>query len=634
MARDINRILSKSKWTGEELGRILLAELVRSIQVAKGDIEKSDPIITDKDLVSMEKGLETDRNYNVYNTFRNLYFQITKNYNQGANYMNCFQGAYNREVMHLSDCYNYERTKTEQSRLPVIVTKSKYEELTKGAREKLANVGESYAGLIITLAGWFSTHTDQAPAGFAEALEATKKEQVTNKDIAQAWLNEVEGYCLVLPNGLRSDTATQEEWEAGVKETFMQKYAISSEISTRVEEMLPDYFMKATDFGKAVAFHKYAESKLMLRWLWEGEEGLKKDFAKIKGNPSAAENISKEFATLQELLEEDNTDLYDLLDISNYSKADHSKEAFTYAEDQVTEVLLYEELPQTVTKYNIIKEGYFLYYGDFEGAEPKGLFTSFTKDYPALFDILNKFVQETLPVFKGIKPANYSKLLISYAELERLGIADYTTNPTKESLAQMYAETDNFDYLTYKRIQNSGYAVLQDFVKGIADTGEIKVHSDLRLAVNLEALEAIEIMKTNMLKARETLFLPAIKYLLAYNSLIDIYRETFDFEELTKIKVNEKDIELKLDSYNDLLFLLYKAVFGSGEQQKHKRELIKTLFKPLYIEDFKPTAQAITQVETELNDLGFTKAGREKLAETDYYLNILLGEKPTKKHRG
>lgn len=632
MARDVNRIMSKTKWTGEELGRILLAELVRTVLVAKGESADKNPLVTDKDLTAMEKGLETDRNYNVYNTYRYLYFQVTKNYNQGVNLMSQFQGAYNREIMHLSDCYNHEKTKLEQSKLPIIVTKSKYEELTKEAREELNNIGESYAGLIIKLAGWFSKNLDKAPAGFAEALEATKQEQVTNKEIAEAWLNEIDGYCLVLPNGLRSDTATQEEWEAAVQEAFMAEHNCKM-VDFVSNVIVSDYFTQSTPFGKAVAFYKHAQNKLFFKWLWEGKEGVIKDLGNNNAAPSS-ETIEKQLVTLQKMIEEDTTDLYDLLDISIYSKEENYKKAFKFAEDNVTDVILYEELPQTVSKFDILKDGYFLYYGEIEGYNPKDMFKAFTADYPALYSILDQYVKENLPVFKGIKAAKYHELLISYTELEEKGIADYSTTPTKEHLAKNYAAADNFDYMTYKRIKSSGYAVLQDFVPGIADTGEIQVQSDLRLAVNLEALEAIELMKNNMIEARENRLLPSVRYLFAFNTLIDIFADFFGYEDLLKVKVKEYDITSKMESYNDLIFLLYKTVFGNEEQKQHKRELVKTLFTPLYAENFKPTAQAIAQVKEEVEKLGFSKAGRDNLADYDYYITILLGETPPKKRRG
>ena len=632
MARDIRRIISKTKWTGEELGRILLAEAVRSIQAAKGESTETTPIVTDEDLSAMESGLETERNYNVYNTYRNLYFQLVKTYNQCANHMSNFQGAYNREIMHLSDCYNHERTMTEQSKLPIMVTKSKYAEIIKEAREDLARAGESYAGLVITLAGWFADNTDQAPAGFAEALEDTKQEQVTNKDIAQLWLDYIEGYCLVLPNGLRSDTATKEEWEEAVKVAFMEKHSGFDTINNLIEESLPGYCIDTTDFGRCVAFNKYAQNKIMLKWFWGNKEELVSDL-KMTGK-SHNLDIDNYRNVLQGMFEEDNTDLYNMLDISNYSKEKNNKAIFKYAEDDVSDVLLYEELPQTVTKYDILKEGYYLYYGDVAGEDPKEMFKAFVADYPALHAVLDKYIKETLPIFKGIKPTDYHTLKISYAELEELKVADYTTIPGKAVLAKIYEESEDFDFLTYKRIINSGYAVLQDYVPGTAETGEVKLQSALRLAVNLEALESIEIMKNNMLKARENMLIPAIRYLYAFNSLIDIYAKTFNFEDLTKIKIREGDIYTKMDSYNDLLYLLYKTVFGSEEQQHNKRELIKELFTPLFAEDFKPTEQAIEKAKAEVDKLGFTKAGREKLADYEYYINILQGKDTANNNRG
>ena len=98
MANSIKSLLSKKGWTGEEVGKALIASLLNDIRYQGQEHEL---LFTQADFDKMESSLSTDRDYLAYGVYRDIYSSIVDTYNRGQGLYQQFYNGYYRYVMHL-----------------------------------------------------------------------------------------------------------------------------------------------------------------------------------------------------------------------------------------------------------------------------------------------------------------------------------------------------------------------------------------------------------------------------------------------------------------------------------------------------------------------------------------------------
>ena len=68
MAKNIDSLLNKKGWTGEEVGKALIASLIHDIRhQSEPDFQ---PLFSPSDFEKMENSLKSDRDYTVYGVYR------------------------------------------------------------------------------------------------------------------------------------------------------------------------------------------------------------------------------------------------------------------------------------------------------------------------------------------------------------------------------------------------------------------------------------------------------------------------------------------------------------------------------------------------------------------------------------
>lgn len=264
----------------------------------------------------------------------------------------------------------------------------------------------------------------------------------------------------------------------------------------------------------------------------------------------------------------------------------------------------YDEPPTDLTKYDILKTCLDRYTGVYDDISKQEQFNEFKTDYPRLYMALMAYLEETIPPIKGLQIDDLDKNIITVGELLKLKHPVYT---------RLYGKITDWDIKKYvhgnKRL-NGGIAILRGNKKKEYGLNTVEIYK--------EQLE----QKENIL---DVLITPALKYLYAYNSLLNVLAVVFDIEGIEKAMIDVQTIEGQIYSLNGLLYMLYARVNGDDEEKALKRKIIKELFQPIEAKELKPTQESIDKLVAFLSKDGLTKATLLKL---NFYrlLNYLMGE--------
>lgn len=223
---DIKRLLSKKGWTGEETGKALIYSLVNDYKQTLSGNRDPKPLFSHERIRQMVQGFRASRgDITAYNRYVHLQNWI-KQYQAVANaYFQRFQSSINEFISVVRATETAENQYRYIEGLPRIMTQKQYDDLkAKRIEETLCPNGEDLAdtvfALIVRAIEYYAQELERNPKK-ANPLKAVKKlyssTPVSNKDIIRIYLKEAGYGYHVLPDGTRSDKATPEEWEEGLK---------------------------------------------------------------------------------------------------------------------------------------------------------------------------------------------------------------------------------------------------------------------------------------------------------------------------------------------------------------------------------------------------------------------------------
>lgn len=604
MANSIKSLLSKKGWTGEEVGKALIASLLNDIRYQGQEHEL---LFTQADFDKMESSLSTDRDYLAYGVYRDIYSSIVDTYNRGQGLYQQFYNGYYRYVMHLQGAMKADHALKEAEYYPLIMTEEQYRKAERETVEEKKRFGESFYSLVFTLLEYFLNALDngeKVPADIAKAIEATKKEPAKGHALYSSY-NELmgEGY-YTLPDGTRSDQMTSEEWQEALKKLYLSshKLTINGRPATAEETI-----------------QHYNGNRLLKGWelFFRGADAIKEAYRERTGKelPEAGE---------QEILDELELVL-DGIGKAPYNPLRSSLYEL-YTEETPTEWHYYTEAPEGLTAYDlldlIIDESGS--YADL--AEQKAKLKAFKTEYKDLYTALEAYIKENVPRAGQLKPAQLYKEFIGWGELAEHkvgGFESFLATNTREIIE--YLSRQGLKFADRKRAMFRGIAIIQQ-----PESYQLTESGDYKEATNpLSGLDSIDNIAEDNQKRIEIeelqhhLFIPALSYLYAYNALIDLIGAVYDIDGIEVAKVDTSYFESQLEGFNRLLYSFYYTVDGDKEEKARKRELIKEIFSPVYAENYKPTAEAIATVKEELSKLGISSTARKKLKDFDSLIAIL-----------
>ncbi len=625
MAKSIDSLLKKKGWSGEEVGKALIAS---TIYDAKHQSEPDyKPLFSQADFEKMENSLTSERDFTTYGVYRNLYSSIIDAFNRGQGLYQQFYNGYSRysHVMYL--CQQADIALKRAESYPLIVTQQQYDRYRAKAQEHTTGLKESFSSLLFHILEHFTRYSpEEAPEHIRELIEAYKEEPYTNQNFLAIYNEEYgQGY-YTLPDGRRSDSMTSEEWQKALKELFLSthKLTINGEPATAEE-----------------TYQHYSEQRLLKTYklFFDGIEGIKALYKEVTGEDMDGVDAEEE-ARLMEALE-------DLVGVSYkareelYRRWKEKREAPLYplqelltglidgTTERATEWHYYEEAPE-FTKYEVLTEYSEYYYGSADLEEVKAGLKEFKADFPALFSALEAYIKETIPALSHLKPSQYYKELISWGELAELDIIGYKEliEPKEGDIAEEIANDESISYTKHRRYWSRGIAIIQNPPEWRVDeNGDyIEDASPIDVFTNLDRVAESERQRAELDAFQNNLFKPALRYLYAFNALMKIIGAVYDIDDTEALQLPTLTFESQLESFNNLIYIFYADVYGDAEQKAHKRELIKELFQPTDIEELKPTKEAIEAVTTELTELGLTTKARKQLKNFDRYIALLMGE--------
>jgi hypothetical protein len=580
----LKNLLKKKGWTGEEVGKLLIASMLNDIK-QQGQQNK-EPLFSQSDFEQMESSLTSDRDYLTYGVYRDLYSSIIDSFNRGQGLYQQFFNGFSRLFAEFREVENADNAQKSIDNTPLIMTESQYKRLEAEAVKTLSGYKDSFCALMFHCLDNFleadeAYIKEEAPAIW-EALEATKKIPATGNRFLPLY-NETygEGY-YSLPDGRRSDQMTGEEWQKTLEET-VQHYN-----QNRLIKSYELYF-----------------------------KGAKAIRAELLERTGKAPDLTDE--ELEEALEDT---------IGFNPNAEQIAEALDFSTP--TEWHTYEEPPEGLTLYDLLE----LYPEEFRGAfeaDEKEALKHFKKDAPALYDALKAYIESKVPQARGLKPNQLHKDIISWGELVTTGLIGCSEliQPDDRQIIDIATRGEDTTENKSKRLRTglNGIAILKHPAPFQMDEqGDyIEQKSPLHFFQSLYTLEGDGDKIAEIQGYTDNLIYPALGYLYAFNALMDIIGGVYDLPELAEVAHFDTTLfESKMSGFNGMLYIFYHDVYGNEAEKQHKRAIIKEAFRPLEAETLKPSQKAIEEITAELTKLGLSSEARKKLKYLDAFIDRLM----------
>lgn len=602
----VKRLLKKKRWTGKEVGQLLIASLLNDIKQQEQAEKK--PLFTQSEFEDMERSITTDKEYSVYGVYKDLYASIIDSYNRGQAIYQQFYNGYNRLNAMIRELRASDATQEIEDNTPLIMTAEQYEREKAQATEEFKGYMMSYADLIYYALSMFLQADEEAikkeaPAVW-EALEATKNIPADNNRYARLYnIDHNKGYRLYT-DGRRSDQMTEEELEEANSNSVL----------------LDGVPMKGND----MLYTKIAEGDKLF---YEGAEAVREYIKNRTGEP------------LEELSNEDLLDEWAItLNFLGGEKIAPSPYSELFAEalgaSFTFEWVPYEEIPEGITLYDILPTYSEAYKEDLH-ADAKQSLDYLKADAPELYKAIKEYVERTVPQAKGIKRNQLSKYIISYGELaetDYIGSLSLIT-PTDQDIVNAIVNraVGSGDatgaYRKYNKAKRKGIALIQNPQPSQVDkNGDyIEGESFTIYHADLYSTEKDQETIDNLHAFKERLVYPALSYMYAFNALMEIIGTVYDLPELPKIaQYDTSDLEERCTSFNTYLYYFYRKVYGARADKEHKREIIKTAFSPLEPAELLPSEDTKEEIAEELTELGFTKEARMKIKYLDPLIDRLI----------
>lgn len=579
-AHQLDNLLKKKQWTGEEVGKLIIASLVNDIE-NKG---KAKPLFSQEVFNVMVNSLQTEKDRYTLAIYQILHQEIPDCYNKANSLHQQFYHGYFRLILNLARIAETEEKVRLSVNNPLVVTQAQYDKLMAGAIKEFRREGRNLRSLYFLALEGALEDGAEIPAYLKEAIEATKKRPFTDLKLPEDLINEYKenihyGYT-VLIDGTRSDKVTKEEWLEAIKNAF------------------PKGIM-------------YARFKLESVFLYGGAKTIRERVQRDTGKEIKATDKEIETAFERSVVHQQPDES---------SKLDKLlSEVFDL---KIFEWHSYEGLPKDATAYSFLELLATPKYQNSYDSNNSRVLKIFKENFPELFEAISTYITETIPPLKKLDDfpnEEYFGFGITQGELADFGFIGFSEiKPDNDNLLRafktLYPNANT--YIVKNRLEN-GIAILQDTQKDSITydepTGWLSEH------------EREEIEEKNIFLLNKLLY-PAIQYISCYNALIEILSKVLDIPEFVNAKVDTSDLEAKAITYNDLVYVTYKDTIGNDNEKAEKRLFIKNNFPLLDYSKLQPPLTGRRKVSRELTAIRKNLNPEEinKLFDLEGYIYQLL----------
>ena len=541
----LKRLMSKKRLTGKDLGEIVLLQLAMKLQRGRDQSKPEPPTIPQEELQEILDTLSSTQTveYNIRANLHNAVVGIVKN---ESAYASQFFHAYYKLQDYLTDIADYEKEYVTAGSRPLIITKPAYTELIKKAATANAQMQLSYYDLLFYTLDYFVMCEQQPlllPPSIREELDNLKGITIAPAPAAEP-----------------PKPAIEPQDKEAIRQYVLETYN-TAKLFYVGKRALIDYWKAAAPNYNTAPLEDMTENELID---YIGELGGASFLASISDTLNAAPAVQSQ--TKHDLL----------LNCLNTYKATKGQTGQTQA-------------ARTLLKH-------------------------FKTEYPRLYKAINAYMCTGIPELAGLKANQQLKPIIkaSYlagvtANYEPIKVMLIAKEPDAKDIMSLFDDTDPEQFLLKAQIGNGGISLIEyttpraypkGFTNGIY-TADLK-------QLDPECFEVYEpsynrfyedvIFQTQWAKDA------AIK-IFAQNAYLKAAFMGLGIDYLDIAYINTQIITECIKSYNDALYTCYAEIPGTPEQRAEHRRIMKNAFKPIEVDELKPTAEIEERLTDTINTL-------------------------------
>lgn len=590
------QLLKRRSLTGEQVGKALIDNLVHNYRLMSQG-KPAEQIITGEHLRTLVSKLKTEEDQNVYNVYGAINDSIISIDSRKLIFEQQFYNGFYRLYLNLARIADAERAEFIFNLSPFAVTQTEYDHVKGLVKDTLRNVRVNYSELVLGMVEYYRDNPEKACKMTKKALNKAKREMIKNEALLARYNKERGFGYYILPDGSRNDQLSEEEFNNRANAYFMEYYRrlLGEDVTSE----------------KAYAYHLDAGKRRATELFFKGPEAIREagqqrgvDLSELS-DQTLLDAITK--AGNREGERETRNKMYEIIypEGSNFAKWH------------------YKQIPTHLLKHRVL-ETFLNYYrgiGNPE-ADPKDFFKQFTNDFQELYQAVRSEIELAVPQARRVKSSQANKHIATQGELADLGLQRYIdlATPKENNIINGFS-------LIHPRREIDSLAIINDpppynidergFYKSILPDPLIGLLTLYSLSDNQTIKEGLHATVTNTI-------IPAIRQLLAHNTLIDILARVYNLEDTEPLKIDlSTTLEPKIKQYNEVLYHIYQHAFGRSKEVK--RKILKETFTPLYLEDYYPSELNQDYLKYRLRQAGFTPKAQAILKNFDDLLNELLG---------
>lgn len=592
---DAKKLMAKKGWTGEEIGKALILDLVDSYKQTLSGIKYPKNLFTAEQIKRMLESLRGSAiDINYYNRYVNLQNWIMQYQAVANSHLQRFNSCFNEFISIHNAAESAENEYRYIEQLPRIMTEKQYKELRERRIEETLDpegngtdaIGDNIFSLILRVVQYYALELEKHPKQ-ANPLKAVRKrylsKPVKDKALIIAYNTAMGNGYYTLPDGTRSDEVTPEEWKA------------------KLLHYSPD----------------------LQRLQAEAEEGYTGQEGSL-----TYERMTKE------------------------ARAAHMGEPAPEKGRDVAIWHTYEEAPEGLNKWDIIladaeeelsfSDLYPVLAGEGNAEEALEQAEAFKKEYPELVEAaLNAL--DKLGFTSGKKPLSaiplkeWDTTVISWRELYNSSFPGF----------REWVESDTNIFSGDKRALLNGIAILRasDLLKepiggrrsrAIDKDGYYKEPEgealfsnlfglDIYTPANPESGDNIERVEENRKSLEESL-----RFLIGYDTALELIAKEIDIPEFIIFKADAERCLARIRALNGLFDLLYQHIqeidYRDEERKAAKLQALRDVFYPIRTEELAITEERKKEAAEMLEELSaFSDGRREDNAPGWDFLMLLTG---------
>lgn len=573
---NIDRLLKKKGWTGEELGRLELANTLNMFSQSLQGIQEPVPIVSKADFRKMLDTITDPIEGRIYNGYISIHEWFSTAYTYATANEQQAHLNFNELMTTITNAITAESVYKYVSELPLIMTEKQYKQTVEQRTEEiLAKNGETafnLFNLLVEALDYYIRQLQKEPRK-ANPLKPLKKkleaEKVTDPLILTKYNKVMKYGYLETPDGKRSDKLSSEEWAKALMPDN-RPYNPEAEKERRILTHAHFMYTEGMSFEEA-------------------------DSAVYKASVERGETIDPTF---------------------HY----------------------YPEPPEDLNKWEILETGDLgEYYVSLWGEEREGLSyeesivadaKDFIKEYPTVVKALLEDMEQYIEGVSSIPVEEWVNQLYSWRDLYRVNAYGFR---------EMYTD-DIAIFDGNRRAQLNGIAILKPNSIGCTridrETGFYKA-PDIRnilYSISLEQYftdaegyaESLE-----KLERAKKLLLDSLYFLKGYNLALDLIADRFKLEELEVAKLSTDNLEERIQALNSSIELLYKRIketdYEDEELKAKKLEVLKDVFTPISLDGLEIPEEKIEKAKADMKDFKAFKDEMLDLRLTLCYRDALEG---------